>query len=138
MWILQLTNKKYFDSQRIQWINLPIFPISHIIIPVKNKHVFLQGFDSYLYLEEYYQFVNRKGKVLDTINVLAKYKQEVLQISYNVRKGHLFQTKNKWGNEFTPLIWNEKTQKWDKGKARPTNKNLWHLGVIDSPIAKII
>lgn len=131
MWKIQLITKQEISELQCQWNKLPKIPIEkfHYVLPNK-KTLLLEGFESYLCFKEIYKFVMKaKSSFTDTINIFAKYNNEVCQISYNPIKGKILQRKNVWGKEFTPLVWNTVTNDWGIGVARSTNRNLWQGGM---------
>jgi len=142
MYKLYLVNHGLITEGQYKWANIPkdIFIARFELDITENKVLVLEGFEQYIYLKEEYRFFNRKGTVVDTINVLGKYKQKVYQFSWNVRKNHYVQTVNNWGKEFKPLIWNPKKMTWEIGQARATNKANWINGtcLVSNPQAKIL
>ena len=151
MWKVVLTDGKTYTQENTSWITLPNFSIVSLMYNLPNgKSLYFKGFDSYLYLHEdyhlFYGVFNNK-QVRDTENLLSRKGDRVVQLSYSVRFNKMYQIENKWGKEFRPLqIKNGPTLEPKKrittidfGSARPTNKNLWHLGVhYPQAIAKII
>jgi len=137
MWKVILINGKEINSYDCNWVELPNIPIKILEFGFYNKKLILKGFESYLYLKELYQFMNKES-ILDTVNILAKYNNFVYQFSINVRKGYVTQSKNVWGKEFKPLQWNFKSKCFEFGIARPTNRNLWHYGENTVPEVKLI
>jgi len=130
MWKIQLINQEIISELQCQWEKIQT-PIEKFYYTFPNKKTLLfEGFESYLCFKEIYKFVmGAKGQFIDTVNILAKYNNEVVQISYNPIKGKSLQKRNKWGKEFTPLIWDITKKEWVAGKARKTNRELWKLGI---------
>lgn len=140
MWKVELANKKIVSELQCSWdkINIPIEKL-YYIFPNK-KTLLLEGFESYICFKEIYKLImGAKGQFIDTINILAKYNNEVVQISYNPIKGKILQRKNVWGEEFTPLIWNTIKKEWTIGQSRKVNRDFWKTSTKKSKaIIKII
>jgi len=130
MWKIELINKEIISELQCSWNKINI-SIDKFYYTFPNKKTLqFEGFESYICFKEIYKLVmGGKGQFVDTINILAKYNNEVVQISYNPIKGKLLQRKNVWGKEFTPLIWNTIKKEWAIGKARKTNEKLWKIGL---------
>lgn len=130
MWKIQLINKEIISELQCSWDKINI-PIEKFYYTFSNKKTLLfEGFESYICFKEIYKLVmGAKGQFTDTINILAKYNNQVIQISYNPIKGKLLQRKNIWDKEFTPLIWDTLKKEWTLGKARKTNRMLWKKGI---------
>lgn len=140
MWKIELINKETISELQCSWnqINIPIEKFYYIF---PNKKILqFEGFESYVCFKENYKFImGAKGQFTDTINVLAKYNNEVVQVSYNPIKGKILQRKNVWGKEFTPLTWDSIKKEWTIGKARKTNREYWKEGLKkEKAIIKII
>lgn len=131
MFKIYLLNRQEITEDKCEWAKLPKIPIVKIEYSFPNNRILvMEGFQAYIYIKEYYHFLyGGKGNILDTINLLGKYDKKVYQFSMNVRKGKAFQTKGEWGKEFSPLIINTKNNKFEFGKARKTNHQLWHFGM---------
>jgi len=141
-----LLNNTSITSDQCSFGNLPDIPIVDIQLCLPNtKKILLEGFEKYLVLKTEYQFVNKKSKNLfDTLNILAKKGDEVCQVSVH-RKGKIFQCKNKWGEEWRPLVIKTLPQRDPTEKKRfeivyskplKTNHNDWHNGMW-CPSAKV-
>lgn len=130
MWKVKLINSELISELQCQWDKLFNIPIDKFYYIFSNKKTLLfEGFESYICFKEVYKLsLGAKGQFTDTINILAKYNNEVCQISYNPIKGIPLQRKNVWGKEFTPLIWDAVKKEWTIGKARKTNRKLWKEG----------
>ena len=138
MWSVEFNNNLKINFMQCNWLKLPNLPIKSVSLQVYHKNIILSGFEQYLYLQENYQIFNTKHEtIIDTLNFLAKYNQQVFQCSINVRKGYIQQIKNIWGKEFRPLQWNPKLQKFEFGVGRKTNRNWWKIGIKEIPIIKI-
>lgn len=129
MWKIQLINKEIISEIQCSWKKLPNVPIEKFYYVLSNKKTLqFEGFESYLCFKEIYKLSTNKNQFIDTINILAKYNNEVCQISYNPIHAKILQRKNIWGKEFSPLIWDSIKKEWKAGKARKTNRNLWKIG----------
>lgn len=131
MWTVYLSNNQIINQTQCNWKILPQIPIIKIHYLLPNKKILiLQGFKKYLYIEEYYQFIyGKKGKLLDTINLLGQYKTGNYQFSLNIRQSKALQIKNTGSNDFSPLKWNTQLNTFEFGHPQKTNINLWHQGV---------
>jgi len=134
---IYLTNGIKLLSTGCKFAQIPNFPISHIELNLPSgKTIVFEGFEKYLIIQTDYHIVQGgKGKVFDTLNILGKQGDNVLQVSYH-KKGKVFQCKNKWGCEWKPLILTplpkigkKKQYKIEYNKPQPTNKDLWHSGL---------
>jgi len=130
MWKVELINTVTISELQCSWDKINI-PIEKLYYSLPNKKtLLLEGFESYICFKEIYKFcMGAKGQFIDTFNILAKYNNEVVQISYNPIKGKLLQRKNVWGKEFTPLIWNTIKKELIIGMPQKTNKRLWKIGI---------
>lgn len=129
MWKVELENNEIISELQCKWDKIKI-PIKKFFYVLPNKKTLvLEGFEAYLGFKEIYKFImGAKGQCIDTINILAKYNNKVVQISYNPIKGKILQRTNQWGKEFTPLIWDTTINNWGIGTARSTNKKCWKIG----------
>lgn len=129
MWKIKFINNEIISNLQCKWVDLPKIPIKEFYYNFpNNRTLYFEGFESYICFKEIYKLFDNSSTVTDTINILAKYNNNVCQISYNPIHGKIMQRKNRWGKEFTPLIWKPETQQWSLGKARMTNRNLWKIG----------
>jgi hypothetical protein len=131
MWKIKLINSEIISELQCEWGKIPNVPIEKFYYTLKNDNILcFEGFESYICFKEVYKFMlGACGQLTDTINILAKYNNDVCQISYNLLNKKPLQRKNVWGKEFTPLIWNTFKKEWDAGVGRLTNRTLWKAGV---------
>jgi len=129
MWKIKFINDEIISDLQCKWTELPQIPIKEFYYNFSNNQtLYFTGFDSYICFKEIYKLFDNSATVTDTINILAKYNENVCQISYNPIHSKIMQRKNTWGKEFTPLIWKPELQQWGLGKARITNRDLWKVG----------
>lgn len=139
MFKITLANNQIITEDKCNWNLLPQIPIVKLEYGLyKGKTVTMSGFGNYLIIKEFYSFLQgRKGTLLDTITLLGKYKDNVYQFSFNVRKRKALQRKGVWGKEFASLIFNPLLNKFEFGKEQKTNQSLWHLGVSTKPTVQL-
>ena len=118
-------------STHCEFSQLPPYQIKSIELYIKNnKRIVLEGFEKYLVVSSKYKFLYSKNKdLIDSINVLGKWKNEVFQISFH-RKGKLFQCKNEY-SQWRPLVLKplkDKKFRIEYSKSQDIDKKLWRDG----------
>ena len=131
-WTINLTNNISFQSNNYSWKKLPNNFITSIELHLPNeKTIILEGFEAYLIITTNYQILKGGvGTILDTVNILGKYKKSIYQLSYH-RKNKIFQCNNPYPL-WKPLVLHPKTKKSfeiEYSKALSTNPTDWHEGV---------
>ena len=132
MFKIYFINNTTITEDKCKWDDLPKIPVVQIDYDLgNNKIVRLAGFEKYIVFKEFHKFPlgGPKEDVLSTINILGKHKENVYQFSMNVIKRKALQRKGIWGKEFASLNFNTLLQKFEFGKERPSNHDLWIDGV---------
>lgn len=136
---ITLANNEIVTSDKCSWNKLSWMPIQSLEFFIKNTPIiYMSGFDSYIQLKEHaFCFGKSKDQYINTIYLLGKHKTYIYQFALNFKKAFCMQRTGKWNNdEFRPMIWNPTLQNFEWGKARLTNHNEWHIGVIGNAIVK--
>lgn len=140
MFKITLANNQVITEDKYSWSllpNIPIIKIKYYLYP--GKSVEMSGFEKYIIIKEYYSFLmGRKSTILDTVNLLGKYKDKVYQFSFNVRQKRALQRRGTWGKEFCSLKFNPLLNKFDFGKEQKTNQSLWRDGILTKPKVTLI
>jgi len=124
-------NTKSTYSTHCEFSKLPSAKIKSIeLFVLNNKRIVLEGFEKYLIISTKYKFLSSTKKdLLDSINILGKWKNEVFQISFH-RKGKLFQCKNEY-SQWKPLILKPLLNKKfviEYSKTQNIDEKLWRIG----------
>jgi hypothetical protein len=141
MYKIYLVNNTIITEDKCEWMKLPNIPITQIEYGIGNgKIIRMSGFDSYIVLKEYYQFLQgASGKMLHTVNILGKFKDKTYQFSLNIPKQKALQRQGDSIKEFAPMVYDTTLCKYTFGTPQKTNPSLWKMGFpLHTPIAQII
>jgi len=124
-------NTKSIHSTHCEFSKLPLDKIKSIELYIlNNKRIILEGFEKYLIISTKYKFLSSTKKdLIDSINILGKWKNEVFQISFH-RKGKILQCKNKF-SQWRPLVLKplkDKKFNIEYSKAQNIDEKLWRIG----------